>query len=630
MQAPCSPNLFVQLAQFELADDFSRDSIDILIGADQMYDVVLPDNVKLTKRLSAIKTLFGYALHGSVSGDCQVVPRHTYHTQLVENMWTLDAIGINNEDARAGSRHIVPVWNSLENRYEMPLLWKGEERPVSNLRATDMQTRRTFQKMSHQSRADYDDEIQQLIDNQIIESVETVDENNSVFFLPHRGIYRDGKIRIVFDGSAADGSGKSLNQYFDVGENLLHRLPAVVVQFRTGSIGVQADIKSAFHQICVRKEDQRYLQFLWKEDMYRFRRVPFGLACSPFLLLKTLTYHLERSLKDDATLLRATKRALYMDDLCLSFSSEERANDNMNTLNRVFEQAGMKLHKIRKTGTLKVLGMLWDTCSDKLAVTVPASRTPTTRRELISAISKIFDPLGVLSPWIIRGKILFQSTWCESKSTSWDDPLPNDKQRAVNNWWNHSSSFEAWFPRSVSDLGRSKDILFHVFCDASINAYCTAIYCCHDGESVLVIAKSRLAPLSPALTIPRLELMAAVIGVRLMKFVCSAMTLESPCIVYWTDSMDVLHILDSLDRTAKGVRGKSSTRDMPIIFCGPMEAYRRCSQPSRPGYSRHISCEAECQQGLVEWIQPPSRSALSVKTTCSNPLSRGIVRTETR
>ena len=119
-----------------------------------------------------------------------------------------------------------------------------------------------------------------------------------------------------------------------------------------------------------------------------------------------------------------------MDDLCLSFGSEERANKDMGTLNAVFEQAGMKLHKIRRTGEMmepsNVLGMLWDTQSDKLAVTDPDVNTPTTRRELISAISKVFDPLGVLSPWLIRGKSLVQSTWLELKSTSWDYHLSSD------------------------------------------------------------------------------------------------------------------------------------------------------------------------------------------------------------
>ena len=89
MHVPCrhSPDLFTQLANLELADDFSGDDINILIGADQMYDAVLSEKVKLLKRLYAVKTLFGYALHGSATDVDRVGPRHTYHIQLVEDIW---------------------------------------------------------------------------------------------------------------------------------------------------------------------------------------------------------------------------------------------------------------------------------------------------------------------------------------------------------------------------------------------------------------------------------------------------------------------------------------------------------------------------------------------------------------
>ena len=136
---------------------------------------------------------------------------------------------------------------------------------------------------------------------------------------------------------------------------------------------------------------------------------------------------------------------------------------------------------------------------------------------------------------------MFQSTWLELKSTSWDDHLSSDIQKAVNDWWSHSPTREIWFPRSITSLEMSTDTYFHVFCDASTKAYCAVIYCCHGGEPTLVMAKSRLAPLSPKLTVPRLELVAALIGVRLMRFVSSAIGLESPRVVYWTDSMDVLY-----------------------------------------------------------------------------------------
>ena len=73
----------------------------------------------------------------------------------------------------------------------------------------------------------------------------------------------------------------------------------------------------------------------------------------------------------------------------------------------------------------------------------------------------------------------------------------------------------------------------------------TVIYAVQTGKSRLVMAKSRLAPVTPVLSVPRLELMAALIGCRLMDFVRKALDLVDPRIFYWTDAMDVIFWLNS-------------------------------------------------------------------------------------
>ena len=116
----------------------------------------------------------------------------------------------------------------------------------------------------------------------------------------------------------------------------------------------------------------------------------------------------------------------------------------------------------------------------------------------------------------------------------------------MNKWWEEAKSIqEVKIPRPVSKLCDSEDTTFHVFCDASSKAYCAVVYAVHGGESRLVIAKARLAPLRPGITIPRLELMAALIGVRLMRFVKETLSIHTSSAQYWTDSMDVLYWLQS-------------------------------------------------------------------------------------
>ena len=378
-----------------------------------------------------------------------------------------------------------------------------------------------------------------------------VDDPSDAFYLPHRGLYRNGKLRIVFDGSAKDGIGKCLNDYLDAGENLLLKLPAVVLNFRHGVIGCQSDIKAAFHQVSVKSEDRKYLQFFWSDLQLRFARVPFGLSCSPYMLLKTIDTHLGRFESSDPELCQKIQAGTYMDDICTTFGSHQKAEEGMKRMSELFQDANMQLHKARRSGDsttdTRVLGMLWNSEVDQLGVDVPKLQCPTTKRELLSVISKTFDPLGVLTPWLIQGKALFQRTWREASTQSWDQLLPEKLQKELEAWWKGSPNKIVWFPRSIITSEEGSDRVFHVFCDASKQAYCAVVYLVNTEaqeareRSRLVMAKGRLAPLDPKLTIPRLELMAALIGARLMKFIQEALKIQEPNVVYWTDSTDVLY-----------------------------------------------------------------------------------------
>ncbi|KAK4319401.1 hypothetical protein Pmani_009659 [Petrolisthes manimaculis] len=77
--------------------------------------------------------------------------------------------------------------------------------------------------------------------------------------------------------------------------------------------------------------------------------------------------------------------------------------------------------------------------------------------------------------------------------------------------------------------------------EASQKAYCTAIYIVQGEEAHLLASKGRLAPRSQVLNIPRLELMASVIGVKLMHTILQSLSLQHPKILHYTDSTDVLH-----------------------------------------------------------------------------------------
>ena len=136
--------------------------------------------------------------------------------------------------------------------------------------------------------------------------------------------------------------------------------------------------------------------------------------------------------------------------------------------------------------------------------------------------------------------MLFQLTWKVTPALQWNDKLPDTIQRQVKAWCSSDATATTWVPRALTTSDLSEDCTFHVFCDSSEVAYCAVVYAVQNGESRLLMAKGRLAPINPRLTIPRLELMAALIGVRLMSFIRNTLDLETPAILYWTDSTDVI------------------------------------------------------------------------------------------
>lgn len=150
------------------------------------------------------------------------------------------------------------------------------------------------------------------------------------------------------------------------------------------------------------------------------------------------------------------------------------------------------------------------------------------------------DPLGLLSPYTVRGKLLIQQAW--SEAVTWDEVLPIQFQIK---WFGELPELaRIKIPRCLKDSHSGKERLtVNTFTDASERAYAAAVYARYEFEdrsirTRLITAKARLAPLK-ALSIPRLELMGAVIGLRLTKQVCETLGVQRSEVTYWVDSSNV-------------------------------------------------------------------------------------------
>ena len=87
----------------------------------------------------------------------------------------------------------------------------------------------------------------------------------------------------------------------------------------------------------------------------------------------------------------------------------------------------------------------------------------------------------------------------------------------------------------------------HVFVDVSMKAYGAVAYICDGTHSSFVMAKARVAPLKGH-TLPRLELMAALTGSRICKFISSSLDHLRFNIIMWSDSQIALCWISSKKR----------------------------------------------------------------------------------
>ena len=149
--------------------------------------------------------------------------------------------------------------------------------------------------------------------------------------------------------------------------------------------------------------------------------------------------------------------------------------------------------------TPSILGVTWDTSSDLLYIK-PVYVDPVdalTKRKALSICSKLYDPLGLISPITIKGKLFIRSLW--KLKVDWDEFLGEEVivefNRSISDYRDLSCIV---FPRAVAT--KTTVNILHIFCDASSNAYGTVAYVCNELGSNLLMSRSRVAPVKTVYT----------------------------------------------------------------------------------------------------------------------------------
>ncbi|XP_064077611.1 uncharacterized protein LOC135195281 [Macrobrachium nipponense] len=234
-----------------------------------------------------------------------------------------------------------------------------------------------------------------------------------------------------------------------------------------------------------------------------------------------------------------------------------------------------------------VLGLQWSLEEDMLTFSQSYLQHPATCRGILSAVASLFDPSGLIAPYILQGKRILQEM-CRH-GLGWDDQLPCELNSKWETWKKDQGLHQFRIPRCYHSPGFNvAQVELHHFSDASSVGYgqCSylllisldgKIHCC------TLTGKSRVTP-TKVTTIRRLELTAAVVSVKVSCLLRKELDYENVEEFFGTDSKVVIQIPEpeNIDTNlAVGDPEVRSTQVLAVNACISPSVIERLSRFSR-------------------------------------------------
>ena len=568
--------------------------VDILIGQDNA-EALVPLDVRRGRSGEpfATKTMFGWSINGP-----SIRRRHGKNVvanfikssidERLDRLWEIDDDGINGDTVGMSvqDEHVLRLWNDkgrfINGHMELPIPWRFECVSLpNNLHVARSRLNSLTKSLTARGiYSTYDKEIEKLLINKYAEPVSSKYLQGRVWYLPHHAVpKKNGQFRIVFD-CASVHHGVSLNSSCLQGPDFNNRLLHILLRFRQYKYAIMADIEAMYHQIKIPDYDRDALRFLWynsenEVQQYRMTSHVFGgvwCASSSAYALRKVAESDECTDETRDTILRS----FYVDDCLKSCKTVTETRSVISETRDILKKNGFKLtkfvvndddildhipadqrakdiNKLSFSTANKALGVKWCVESDtfyfethfKLSLNV-------TKRIILQFISSIFDPLGLINPIVVNGKMLFQES--TRLKLDWDAKLPDQLCANWNTWLNSLLSLNTIKVRRCLISERFNDAVceLHMFSDASERAYgvCAYVRCINShGEvcSRLILSKSKLSP-KKCTTIPRLELEAAVLSVKTASVLIKELDIPMLKEYYWVDSEIVLKYIKNEDK----------------------------------------------------------------------------------
>lgn len=552
----------------------------------------------VTSKSEARKPMMRNLHHVAVRDEEHCRDLQTLH-RVVKDFFTTENFGVtaSAEDIRSDEdiRAISVMEKTLKfdgKRYEIGLLWRNDEVKLPNSYEMSLSRLKSLERKLSKDPLMLE-WVNQHMNSLIIKGyarLATEDDLSGkwarIWYPPTFVVHNVNKVppkpRMVTD-VAAKVDGQSLNSNLLSGPDNLAPLLAGLFKFRENAVAVTADVREMFHQVRIRAEDQQCQRLLWRggddsrePTVYIMESMMFGPTCSPACAQFVKNHHALQYEKQYPEAVDALINRTYVDDYLNSEPTVEQANRVLDNATEICSTMGFQLvavqsnsegllrgrpantlkDKLMGTGssdpTSKVLGMIWSSEQDhfafKLFPDVTVAKTASaeykpTKREVLSTLMKIYDPLGLIAHYLIRGRLVLQEVWRDG--TDWDEAISEEQRKE---WVEFARKLEVIerleIPRQYAPVVPQRShVDLVVFVDASEKAFAATAYfrfeCGQATHVAHVMAKAKVAPIKQ-LSIPQLELQAAVLGVRLANSVKKHHAFEVHRTLFLADARVVL------------------------------------------------------------------------------------------
>ncbi|XP_062416584.1 uncharacterized protein LOC119218794 [Pungitius pungitius] len=392
-------------------------------------------------------------------------------------------------------------------------------------------------------------------------------------------------VRLVWN-SSQKFRGQSLNDLLIKGPDVLNDIRAVLLRFRQGAFAALGDIKKMYNSVWLEDQEVHLHRFLWRdsegEDIqeYAITRVNIGdkpAGCiAQVAMRETANLPMFNHFSEER---RALEQDAYVDDILTSHNDLSQLKKITANVEQILEAGGFYMKPWVYSGQSgrqgpsdmerveppvmvlpnqlsdennKALGLGYDPESDKLRLMVAVNfskrkkkmrlgenllkdeiRTqvpnPLTRRELLSQVSGLYDPLGLVTPVKQKGAILVRRAFqearvkCSPSENTWDIPLSEGlREDAICLFEDYADLVQLRFDRALSPPDPPAEPLGITFSDGSECSYGAVVYLRWELARGVIIrlveSKARLTPLDHKGDAVKAEVCGAVYAARLKKY----------------------------------------------------------------------------------------------------------------